>query len=182
MLQRSRRLSASGMWTVVSGGRTGTAASKKQTPFSVWYELPATVLNLGARYASKKQTPFSVWYARVRALRVRPLPGFKEADAFQRLVCAATISAPTPKSSLQRSRRLSASGMICAGPNFRDASALQRSRRLSASGIACSNEITGSFRRFRKVFSRIRGAFFALGFQNRKPRPRNSEFMRTRRA
>ena len=109
--QRSRRLSASGMRAVSPAvGRArgslkeadafqrlvsavvrrarlgGLSASKKQTPFSVWYvsirtptvpsvsvpqrsrRLSASGIHLGGRRshirdgASKKQTPFSVWY------------------------------------------------------------------------------------------------------------------------
>ena len=68
-------------------------ASKKQTPFSVWYARRICVIRKH-RAASKKQTPFSVWY---------PLPitdiidlriGLKEADAFQRLVFALITDNP----------------------------------------------------------------------------------------
>ena len=36
-------------------------ASKKQTPFSVWYGMDGAMYIRGTN-ASKKQTPFSVWY------------------------------------------------------------------------------------------------------------------------
>ena len=36
-------------------------ASKKQTPFSVWYIDMVAIPERGSS-ASKKQTPFSVWY------------------------------------------------------------------------------------------------------------------------
>ena len=60
-------------------------ASKKQTPFSVWYVGVGYVVRLQKR-ASKKQTPFSVWYSPRRRQRSRCSRGLKEADAFQRLV------------------------------------------------------------------------------------------------
>ena len=110
--QRSRRLSASGMRR---GGGLGTlrrhGASKKQTPFSVWYRsappAPAPMMPLPQRSrrlsasgmamecvfavpenrASKKQTPFSVWYQlSPGGWSPLPPPCLKEADAFQRLV------------------------------------------------------------------------------------------------
>ena len=86
--QRSRRLSASGMddygaSAVIQIGRE--IASKKQTPFSVWYQFALALIVLRA-LASKKQTPFSVWYHCPSAGVYRWQPGLKEADAFQRLV------------------------------------------------------------------------------------------------
>ena len=111
--QRSRRLSASGIVLRVDGYDGVGVASKKQTPFSVWYSslateqqrlierpqrsrrLSASGILFGAdrirdsEFASKKQTPFSVWYARHVADGIRrELTGLKEADAFQRLVSA----------------------------------------------------------------------------------------------
>ena len=40
----------------------GFPASKKQTPFSVWYVPELQPLASAVKNASKKQTPFSVWY------------------------------------------------------------------------------------------------------------------------
>ena len=41
------------------------------------------------KVASKKQTPFSVWYRSDGGVRTSGQARLKEADAFQRLVCAA---------------------------------------------------------------------------------------------
>ena len=110
--QRSRRLSASGIRALALAVHPRAGASKKQTPFSVWYARRRGRV-VGCRQASKKQTPFSVWYAarerararesnrtpqRSRRLSASGMPPsadhprlvavrLKEADAFQRLVC-----------------------------------------------------------------------------------------------
>ena len=84
--QRSRRLSASGIVSEYDAKLPERIASKKQTPFSVWYASARTSSATRGR-ASKKQTPFSVWYS-----ICRPVP-------------APSSSGP------QRSRRLSASGI-----------------------------------------------------------------------
>ena len=73
----------------------GEDASKKQTPFSVWYRLVEGRLEIGVP-ASKKQTPFSVWYARrQRDVRLDCPRSLKEADAFQRLVLSAHSPRPS---------------------------------------------------------------------------------------
>ena len=61
--------------------------------------------------ASKKQTPFSVWYAPLPRTHLRLGNGLKEADAFQRLVLTDERTLIIEVVVPQRSRRLSASGM-----------------------------------------------------------------------
>ena len=80
--QRSRRLSASG----INGGGWAVArqvsASKKQTPFSVWYDSLLLRPMASGRNASKKQTPFSVWYARASERRPRTWEASKKQTPF----------------------------------------------------------------------------------------------------
>ena len=110
--QRNRRLSASGIVNRYLRQFRGIGASKKQTPFSVWY------------------------HARSRLEVAASVRGLKEADAFQRLVSALNADCTPPQIPLpQRSRRLSASGMRFTCRNSFFSSRPQRSRRLSASGI-----------------------------------------------
>ena len=45
-----------------AGMALAAMASKKQTPFSVWYAVRLVRVLRRHRPASKKQTPFSVWY------------------------------------------------------------------------------------------------------------------------
>ena len=85
--QRSRRLSASGMGTPRLDTPLQSVPSKKQTPFSVWYNLSGKCDRCGST-------------------------SLKEADAFQRLVCFGNSNGMDEGCDPQRSRRLSASGMV----------------------------------------------------------------------
>ena len=131
--QRSRRLSASGMqrqlhhstvvnrlkeadafqrlvspvWIFFSHGRT---ASKKQTPFSVWY-MSYQTSDLLVGDGLKEADAFQRLVLRACARGWGRGVPLKEADAFQRLVCAYPARTPTLPALPQRSRRLSASGM-----------------------------------------------------------------------
>ena len=99
--QRSRRLSASGIRHAVRSHRVCHPASKKQTPFSVWY-APATPAPLvSRRRASKKQTPFSVWYLTDVGSSSDLFASLKEADAFQRLVSSTRRALPRAPSRLK---------------------------------------------------------------------------------
>ena len=62
-------------------------------------------------FASKKQTPFSVWYPPGADSRQSRSTRLKEADAFQRLVYVHLRRVWREVQLPQRSRRLSASGM-----------------------------------------------------------------------
>ena len=93
--------------------------------------------NVYALYgASKKQTPFSVWYAAF----TRSAMSSPESPQRSRRLSASGIwrtrRSPSARTSPQRSRRLSASGMSSSpvSPGCRS-NTPQRSRRLSASGI-----------------------------------------------
>ena len=71
--------------------------------------------------ASKKQTPFSVWYATPAQPTEVKRTCLKEADAFQRLVSTLRrVGAVVHLRPPQRSRRLSASGMRNAEEANRD--------------------------------------------------------------
>ena len=182
--QRSRRLSASGIWSPPHTRRTEKRclkeadafqrlvcaqprqnprrlhwASKKQTPFSVWYPMgrqsrrrrttglkeadafqrlvfiPLAIAGAPFALASKKQTPFSVWYRTARRIAHHRGAGLKEADAFQRLVSRPAASEFAIRRRPQRSRRLSASGMSRTPADVSSDCGPQRSRRLSASGM-----------------------------------------------
>ena len=83
--QRSRRLSASG---IGSGKSTPARASrlKEADAFQrLVYDFREMLANAHLT-ASKKQTPFSVWYWRCTPALARRRCCLKEADAFQRLV------------------------------------------------------------------------------------------------
>ena len=109
--QRSRRLSASGMKSWCFIPKRCSHASKKQTPFSVWYQSTS-----GNRLYScttpQRSRRLSASGIRPR-IRRAPSPRIclKEADAFQRLVSAYQPDDLRCAMRPQRSRRLSASGM-----------------------------------------------------------------------
>ena len=181
--QRSRRLSASGMrggirtrnlrgrlkeadafQRLVCGRsgespRTGRRASKKQTPFSVWYEVHGFLAVIHG-LASKKQTPFSVWYRktpdeilkdinlpqRSRRLSASGMhttirdtapapPSLKEADAFQRLVSIRFASASSIAFCLKEADAFQRLVYAIEWAAREGVDLPQRSRRLSASGI-----------------------------------------------
>ena len=71
---------------------------------------------VGEGYASKKQTPFSVWYTGRIGGALAGHGRLKEADAFQRLVLGEGVGRGVELDAPQRSRRLSASGMRGATP------------------------------------------------------------------
>ena len=133
--QRSRRLSASGIPAVRRRAAGAGFASKKQTPFSVWYSRHASADVHAGIVASKKQTPFSVWYGEGGGGAAFLGECLKEADAFQRLVFSHAAQLPRYGSRLKEAdafQRLVYEGFRIA---MRLLGMPQRSRRLSASGI-----------------------------------------------
>ena len=132
--QRSRRLSASGILRSRRAVVDSHQASKKQTPFSVWY-APMTCPEQREHSASKKQTPFSVWYKKARLVRGCAC----EPPQRSRRLSASGILAASDRRAAQfapqRSRRLSASGIPQVAPTETAGEQPQRSRRLSASGM-----------------------------------------------
>ena len=94
-----------------------------------------------AKPASKKQTPFSVWYTRTTTRRRKSPPCLKEADAFQRLVSVLQLRKPDGICAPQRSRRLSASGIGRTWTRSFPCLWPQRSRRLSASGMMAMRQV-----------------------------------------
>ena len=133
--QRSRRLSASGIPDRELTATLDITASKKQTPFSVWYGRPKGRM-LPWDIASKKQTPFSVWYAAPFPEPPAREPCLKEADAFQRLVYYPETPTRFPCSPASKKQTpFSVWYTEEAGVPFIAPFTPQRSRRLSASGI-----------------------------------------------
>ena len=84
--QRNRRLSASGMAVNARGDSWARTSLKEADAFQrlVWNRGEAVCRE--GQEASKKQTPFSVWYAAPFPEPPAREPCLKEADAFQRLV------------------------------------------------------------------------------------------------
>ena len=85
MPQRSRRLSASGIGLGILKWEDIFAPQRSRRLSASGIRQREHRARAAVR-ASKKQTPFSVWYSSARAGTGRRTECLKEADAFQRLV------------------------------------------------------------------------------------------------
>ena len=85
-------------------------ASKKQTPFSVWYEREARREDQAVQEPQRSRRLSASGIRQPCNAERRP-GNLKEADAFQRLVCPSRAPPSGRCFAPQRSRRLSASGI-----------------------------------------------------------------------